>query len=293
MNFADNQRRIMELVGQGKLEVSELKRKSGLNFAQKVGQSVVEFGRVLARISRFVGRAVVESWSALANPRSFRVKELFVQLESVLVDAVPIAALVTFLIGVVVAYLFAIQVERYGGHIFIVDAVGMAMMRELSPIIVAIIMAGRSGSAFTAQLGVMKINEEVDALTILGLSPFQVLIVPRLVALVLAMPLLVFVGDLVGIFGGMLVADFRLGIGFPMFIERLGNMVAVRHLYIGLIKAPVFAAFIAIIGCNMGLAVESNARSIGNNTTSTVVQSIVAVILLNAGFAIMLVQLGY
>ena len=116
---------------------------------------------------------------------------------------------------------------------------------------------------------------------------------PRLVALVLAMPLLVFVGDLVGIFGGMLVADLRLGIGFPMFIERLGNMVPVRHLYIGLLKAPIFAAFIAIIGCNMGLAVESSARSIGNNTTSTVVQSIVAVILLNAGFAIMLVQLGY
>lgn len=292
-NFSAPHRKIIELVSQGKFDCGGLKLKNKLGPLQNIGKGLFDAVSVCARILRFVGQAASESLVAVSNPRSFRVREFFVQLEAVLVDAVPIVSLVTFLIGIVVAYLFAIQVERYGGSIFIVEAVGIAMLRELSPILVAIIMAGRSGSAFTAQLGVMKINEEVDALTILGLSPFQVLIIPRLAALVIAMPLLAFVGDVVGVFGAMIIAETRLGISMPMFAERLGTMVAVRHLYIGLIKAPVFAAFIAIIGCNMGLAVENNARSVGSNTTATVVQSIVAVILLNAAFAVMFVKMGY
>lgn len=292
-NFSEPHHKIIDLVSRDRFDCGGLTLKNRLGPLQNIGKGVLDAFAVCTRIIRFIGQAASESLVAVSNPRSFRVREFFVQLEAVLVDAVPIVALVTFLIGIVVAYLFAIQVERYGGSIFIVEAVGIAMLRELSPILVAIIMAGRSGSAFTAQLGVMKINEEVDALTILGLSPFQVLIVPRLAALVLAMPLLVFVGDVVGVFGAMIIAETRLGISMPMFVERLGTMVAVRHLYIGLIKAPVFAAFIAIIGCNMGLSVENNARSVGSNTTATVVQSIVAVILLNAAFAVMFVKMGY
>ena len=293
LNFSQPNKLILNLVGAGKFEVSDLRRKTKLGFVQKVGFEALAFLSVCARICGFIGKACIETAKIISSPRRFRTRELFVQLENVLVNAVPIVSLVTFLIGIVVAYLFSIQVEKYGGNIFIVDAVSMAMMRELSPIIVAIIMAGRTGSAFTAQLGVMKINEEVDALTILGLSPFQVLIVPRLVALVLAMPLLVFVGDVVGIFGAMLVADDRLAVSLPMFLDRLSSVIPARHLFVGLIKAPVFAVFVAIIGCNMGLAVENNARSVGDNTTATVVQSIVSVILLNAAFAVIFAQLRY
>jgi phospholipid/cholesterol/gamma-HCH transport system permease protein len=162
----------------------------------------------------------------------------------------------------------------------------------LSPIIVAIIVAGRSGSAFTAQIGAMRINEEIDALRTLGLSAMQVLIMPRFLALVIAMPLLVFIGDVVGIAGALIVADVKLGITPVTFIERLNVVLTIKSFFVGLVKAPVFAAFIAVIGCRMGMSVEMNARSLGLSTTSTVVQSIVSVILLNAAFAVIFVELG-
>lgn len=240
----------------------------------------------------FIGQTSLVWLKIFVNPRLIRFRESVVQLERVCVDAVPIAALVTFLIGIVVAYLFSIQSEKYGANLFIVDAAALAMCRELSPIIVAIIVAGRSGSAFTAQIGAMKLNDEIDALESLGLSPMQVLVVPRMLALIIAMPLLVFVGDVVGIFGAMIIADLRLGITSVTFIDRLNQVLPVRSLLVGLIKAPVFAAFIAVIGCKMGLSIERNATSLGLSTTSTVVQSIVSVILLNAAFAIIFVELG-
>ena len=214
------------------------------------------------------------------------------QLESGCIDAIPIVALVTFLIGIVISYLFGAQIEKYGGNIFIVDAAALAMCRELSPILVAIIVAGRSGSAFTAQIGTMKLNEEIDAMVTLGLSPMQVLVLPRVFALMLAMPLLVFVGDVVGICGSMLIADLRLGVTGVTFLERLQVVLPERAVYVGLGKAPVFAMFIAIIGCHLGMTVENNARSVGESTTATVVRSIVAVILLNAVFAIMFMEWG-
>jgi phospholipid/cholesterol/gamma-HCH transport system permease protein len=219
-------------------------------------------------------------------------KELFIQLEQCGLNAVPVVTLVMFLIGTVIAYLFAGQIEKYGANIFIVDGVTIAICRELSPVIVAIIVAGRSGSAFTAQLGTMKLNEEVDALFTLGLSRMRVLIIPRVTALFICLPILVAVGDLIGILGGIAVADFRLGVLPETFIQRMHEVLKIKHVMVGLIKAPIFAIFIAIIGCKMGLTVENNARSVGLNTTSTVVQSIVSVILLNAGFAVLFVELG-
>ena len=156
----------------------------------------------------------------------------------------------------------------------------------------AIIVAGRSGSAYTAQIGAMKLNEEVEALVTLGLQPMHVLVLPRIAALIVALPILVFVGDFVGIAGGMFIAEHKLGVTNATFLDRLQVAVPVRHFILGAIKAPVFAIFIAIIGCQMGLRAENNARSIGLATTSTVVQSIVSVILLDAAFAILFVELG-
>lgn len=241
---------------------------------------------------RFIGQTCIEQVLSFFSPKQIRIKELFVQLEQCGLRAVPVVSLVMFLIGTVIAYLFAGQIERYGANIFIVDGVTIAICRELSPVIVAIIVAGRSGSAFTAQLGTMKLNEEVDALSTLGLSPMKVLILPRFTALIITLPILVAVGDLVGIGGGLLVSEYRLAILPNTFIQRMQEVLKIKHVLVGLFKAPIFAAFIAIIGCKMGLTVENNARSVGLSTTSTVVQSIVSVILLNAGFAILLVELG-
>lgn len=262
-----------------------------VSLVERIGRSTVEIGQILNTLLGFVGETLVALMRTVLNPRSLRFKELTAQFEYVCIDAIPIVALVTFLIGIVITYLFGIQIEKYGANIFIVDGAALAISRELSPILVAIIVAGRSGSAFTAQIGTMKINEEIDAMTTLGLPPMTMLVVPRVLALMCAMPLLVFVGDVVGILGSMLIADLRLGVTGVTFLERLHVVLPVKSFFVGLGKAPVFAIFIAVIGCHLGLSVENNARSVGINTTSTVVRSIVAVILLNAGFAIVLSEL--
>lgn len=289
--FSEQKHQLLELVRENLQQPKEL-RERHLGLVRVVGRSVVNGWKSFLTLIQFIGGAVTEQSRLLVQPQLLRLKEFFVQLELVGLNAIPVVALVMLLIGVVVAYLFASQIEKYGANIFIVDAVSIAICRELSPVIVAIIIAGRSGSAFTAQLGAMKLNEEIDALVTLGLSPMRVLIIPRLFALVLTLPILVFVGDVVGILGGMLIADARLGVTSPTFITRLHDVLKLKHFLVGLGKAPVFAAFIAIIGCKMGLTVENNARSLGLNTTSTVVQSIVSVILINAAFAVMFVELG-
>jgi phospholipid/cholesterol/gamma-HCH transport system permease protein len=226
------------------------------------------------------------------SPASLRRRELTVQLEQVCLNAIPVVALVTLLIGIVVAYLLGMQAEKYGANIFVVDGVGIGATREFAPIIVAVIVAGRSGAAFTAQLGSMRLNEETDAIRTLGLSPLDVLVLPRVIALMLALPLLVFVGDVMSLVGGMLIADPMLDITPTTFMARLQDNLAIKHVYAGLAKAPVFALFIAVIGCRMGMTVARDTRALGIATTSTVVQSIVAVILLDAAFAVLFQELG-
>jgi phospholipid/cholesterol/gamma-HCH transport system permease protein len=203
-----------------------------------------------------------------------------------------VVALVTMLIGVTVAYLLGLQAEKYGANIFVIDGVGIGMTREFSPIIVATIIAGRSGAAFTAHLGAMRLTEEIDAIRTLGLSPMQVLVIPRVLALVMALPLLVFVGDVMGILGAMLVADPLLGLTPATVINRLQTSLDLTHFWVGFAKAPAFALFIAIIGCRMGMTVARDTRAVGMATTSTVVQGIVSVILLDAAFAIVLQSMG-
>jgi phospholipid/cholesterol/gamma-HCH transport system permease protein len=234
----------------------------------------------------------LELLSLIRRPKLFRVKETASQFETICIDAIPIVALVTSLIGVVFAYLLGLQAQRYGANIFVVDGVGLAICRELSPLLVAVIVAGRSGAAFTAHIGTMKVQEEIDAISTLGLSPIQVLVIPRLVAITIALPLLVFVGDVTGIAGGMLVGAWQLDISAATFLDRLHSVLPMSALTVGLVKAPVFAAFIAMVACRMGMLVARDARSVGINTTSTVVQSIVWVILLDAVFAVVFERLG-
>ncbi len=257
-----------------------------------LGRGAVSLWQLVVGNVEWLGRIVVALAQAVSDPRRLRTRELFAQLAQVCVDAIPVVALVTFLIGLVVAYLLGLQATQYGANIFVVDGVALGLTREFSPLIVAVILAGRSGSAFAAQLGTMRITEEIDAIRTLGLSVEQVLIVPRVLALVVAMPLLVFVGDVVGLLGAMAIADHMLDIGPGQFLERLRYALAPQHLVIGLVKAPVFAFAIALIGCRMGMTVSRDARSIGRNTTSTVVQAIVLVIVIDALFAVLLQALG-
>jgi phospholipid/cholesterol/gamma-HCH transport system permease protein len=235
----------------------------------------------------FLGAVLVEIGRTAFAPQRLRLRELTTQLEQVCLNAIPVVALVTLLIGVVVAYLLGLQAEKYGANIFVVDGVGIGATREFAPIIVAVIVAGRSGAAFTAQLGSMRLNEETDAIRTLGLSPMDVLVMPRVLALMLAMPLLVFIGDVMALAGAMLIAGPMLDITPTTFLARLQDNLAIKHVYVGLAKAPVFALFISVIGCRMGMTVARDTRSLGMATTSTVVQSIVAVILLDAGFAVL------
>jgi phospholipid/cholesterol/gamma-HCH transport system permease protein len=257
-----------------------------------LGRETLALGRLLHGHLNFFGLICVSLAQVLRQPHRLRRRELTVQIQHCLLEAIPVVALVTLLIGVTIAYLLGLQAEKYGANIFVVDGVGIGMTREFAPIIVATIVAGRSGAAFTAQLGAMRLTEEIDAIRTLGLSPAQVLVVPRVLALVLALPLLVFIGDVVGILGAMLVADPMLGITPALFLDRLRGALDLSHVWVGLSKAPVFALVIATIGCNMGMNVGRDTRAVGLATTSTVVQSIVSVILLDAAFAVLFQQLG-
>lgn len=239
----------------------------------------------------FIGRLFTEFLALLPTPGKWRWREFSAQVRDIFVGAIPIVCGMLFLLGVVFAYLLGDQAQQYGANIFVVDGIMLAVLREVSPVIVAVLVAGRSGAAITAQIGTMKVTEEIDAITTLGLSPLAVLVVPRVLALLIALPMLVFIGNLSGLAGGMLVAQKQLDISVAMFLDRLADVIQLKTLLVGLGKAPVFAVFIALIACRMGLAVTRDARSVGANTTSTVVQSLVAIIILDAIFAIIFVEL--
>jgi len=258
----------------------------------RLGAHVVELRVALIRQLDFLGRTVSALAAVLRQPSRLRQREFFVQLEVVGVGAIAIVALMTFLIGVVFAYLLAIQIEKYGANIFIVDGVALAVARELSPILAAILVAGRSGAAFTAQIGAMKVSQEIDAIASLGLSPIQVLVIPRLLAIIVALPLLTFFGDIMGVLGAAVVAAAQLDITTYTFFTRLQNVLPSASVFYGLAKAPVFAVAIALIACRNGFAVSHDAKSVGERTTATVVQSLVAVILINAAFAVAFPEIG-
>ena len=247
--------------------------------------------RFLLENIRLIGILGTESVSLLRYPGRFRYREFTNQIESIFVSAIPLIALMMFLLGIVFAYLLGHQAIQYGANIFVVDGTTLAVCRELSPVLVAILVAGRSGSAITAQIGTMKFDEELDALRVMGLSPYQVLIIPRILALLVTLPLLVFVGDVTGILGSMLVASRQLGIHPAIFVDRMMSALDTETVIIGLSKAPVFALFIGLIASEGGLHVARNARSIGTSTTITVVRSIIAVIGINAVIAIALIRL--
>ncbi len=240
----------------------------------------------------FFGKLFMTKIYYLKSFNNVRFKEIAFEINESAIKALGIVALTSFLIGLVVAYQSAFQLKLYGANIFIVDMLGISILRELAPLITAIVIAGRSGSAFTAQIGAMKITQELDAMKTMGFDPFAFLVLPRVIALMIAMPLLIFVADIMGIFGGMIVSSIDLGITSDLFLDRFREVIDIKHFYIGLLKGPFFAFLIASIGIYRGLVVKDDTQSIGFNTTKSVVESIFAVIVCDAAFSIAFTNLG-
>lgn len=233
-----------------------------------------------------IGDLSTKFFEALGNWRRFQVPSIISNIDSAGLKALPIVALLSFLIGVVLAYQMGLQLETYGANIFIAYLSGMAIFREFAPLITAIIVAGRTSSAFTAQIGSMKINEEVDALLTMGLSPTELLVLPKVVGLLLVFPLLIFWADIFSLMGSMIMSKHMLGIGFEDFLQRIRNDVGLSQLMLGLYKAPAFAVLIALVGCFQGFRVEASADSIGSQTTRSVVQALFLIIIADAIFSV-------
>jgi phospholipid/cholesterol/gamma-HCH transport system permease protein len=234
----------------------------------------------------FFGLVVTEAVGTAVHPRRLRVAALFHQIEETGLNALPIIGLLSFLIGVAFAYQGADQLRQFGAEMFTVNLLGVGILRELGGLMAAIIVAGRSGSAITAQIGTMKLNEELDAIAISGINTIEVLVLPRLLGLILALPLLTFCSNIMGLAGGMVLCYFNLSITIPSFLHQLRGAVVGWTFWVGLIKAPVFALIIGLVGCFQGFQVERNAASVGRLTTLAVVESIFLVIVSDAAFSV-------
>lgn len=271
----------------------EPKRASPLiDLVARTGEATIELARESVRLVGFFGMLAMKTARVLVQPRRLRLISLAYHIEATGVSAVPIVGLLSFLIGVVLAYQGADQLRQFGAEIFVVDLLGISVLRELGVLMTAIIVAGRSGSAFTAQIGTMKVNQEVDAMQTLGLDPVDVLVLPRAFALMITLPLLVFFADLVALFGGATMSNFVLDISYGQFMRQFQSAVDVGHFWVGMVKAPVFAFTIAMVGCYEGLKVSGSAESVGRLTTASVVRSIFLVIVLDAVFSVLFAVLG-
>ena len=257
-----------------------------------IGRSAVGATEDLSVFLQMLGALFLALFGVLRRPRSLRLKSLVYQLYQVGWQAIPIMALITFLIGAIIAQQGIFHFRKFGADSYVVDMVGILVLREIGVLIVAIMVAGRSGSAYTAELGSMKMREEIDALSTMGLDPVEVLILPRIIALVCALPILGFIGSMAALYGGGLVAWFYGGMSPAIFIARLHEAVSVTHFEVGMIKAPFMALVIGIVACSEGLRVKGSAESLGKQTTTSVVKSIFLVIVLDGLFAVFFASIG-
>ncbi|HEY3637292.1 MAG TPA: MlaE family lipid ABC transporter permease subunit [Rhizomicrobium sp.] len=263
-------------------------------YLERIGRSTVQILRQTYDLVGFLGRVSVEAWEAIMSPRRELPFPAFVQqIEETGLSALPIVGMLAFLLGIVLAYQGADQLKRFGAQIYTIDFLGVGFLRELGGLVTAIIIAGRSGSAFTAQIGSMRVNEETDAMQTIGLNIAEILVLPRVLGLMLTLPLLTFFADVVGIIGGMVMTYFDLGITIPAFMRELEGAITLKTLLVGLIKAPVFAFVIALVGCFEGLRVERNAASVGKLTTRSVVEAIFLIIALDAAFSVLFSVIGF
>lgn len=258
-----------------------------------IGRTLVNLWNQQKTLLGFIGLTLQTLFVTLWRPRRWRLTSLVAHIERTGLDAVPIVALLTFLVGAVVAFLGATVLADFGASIYTVNLVAFAFLREFGVLLAAILLAGRTASAFAAQIGAMKANEEIDAIRALGLNPVELLVLPRVLAMLITLPVLTFVGMLCGIVGGLVVCALALDISPAMFFTILQRDISLNHFLVGLGKAPLFAFLIAVIGCLEGFKASGSAQSVGEHTTSSVVQSIFVVILLDAIAALFFMEMGW
>lgn len=258
-----------------------------------IGQKFSELSAHSLQLIAFIGLSLSVLLRVLYQPKRWRITSFFAHLEQTGFNALPIVALLTFLIGAVVAFLGATLLTKFGANIYTVHLVAFSFLREFGPLLAAIIIAGRTASAFTAQIGSMRSHEEIDAIRVLGLNAIELLVIPRLLALLVALPILTFVAMMSGILGGMLVAQATLDISSTMFLSVLQQNVGLHHFWVGMAKAPFFAFIIVMISCLEGFKVSGSAQSVGEHTTASVVQSIFMVIVIDAIFAVVCMEMGW
>ena len=259
----------------------------------RIGAAICRIWRQLVDLLGFTGLILQTLQQNLFRPSQWRITAVVAQVEQTCLDAVPIVALLNFMVGAVIAFLGATVLTSFGASIYTVDLVAFSFLREFAVLLTAILMAGRTASAFTAQIGSMKANEEIDALRALGLDPGNLLVLPRIIALLVAMPVLTLIAMFAGLMGGAVVCALVLDISPTMFLTLLQQNVGIRHFFLGMAKAPVFACVVALIGCLEGFKVSGSAQSVGEHTTSSVVQSIFLVILIDALAALFYMEMGW
>lgn len=289
-------RRLVDLVAAAQPKQPSARRRRPtpiLHVFDRTGQAVSNIGSQMHRDAVFNGRLVVTLLRTLLNPRRLRVAPLINQMDSTGLNAVPIIATLSFFVGAVIAFLGSSLLGQFGAQVFTVELIGIAVLREFGVLLTAIILAGRSASSYAAAIGSMKMNQEIDAMEVMGVDPFEALVVPRFLAMQIMFPLLTFVSIAAGLAGGMLVCWTALDLSPAFFFQRLLDNVGPLNFWVGIIKAPVFAGVIAAVGARQGLQVGGDVESLGARVTSAVVQAIFAIIVIDAIFALLATELGY
>lgn len=289
VGFNDNQKEMYRLLKTSTQEIEVPVKRSTL---EQLGRNTVEIYRDIKEFITFTGHLFYAMFHNFIKPKEIRYKEMVYHIQQSGFNAIIIISMTSFLVGMVISYQGSVQLAKFGADIFIVDTVAISITRELGPMITAIVIAGRSGSAYTAEIGAMKITEEIAAMRTMGFDPYSFLVIPRIFALIIALPLLIFLADIVGILGGMTAAYMQLGISMSTFIDRVYEVLEVKHYLLGMMKGPVFAFLIAAIGCFRGFQVSDNTESIGLHTTQSVVNSIFLVIAFDALFSVIFTELG-
>lgn len=291
--LAPRQEELFKRIEESSKATAPRSKASRLNFVMKLGLAILSFFEHMRAFIKLIGQVVQDVWRFIRHPISGPWREISANIYHAGFQALGITALVGFLIGIVLSYLSAQQLRAYGGDVFLVNLLGMSVIRELGPLLAAILVAGRSGSSITAQLGVMRVTEELDAMLVMGISHGYRLIMPKVLALAISMPLIVVWTDSMALIGGMLAAKVELGLSVRYFIQKLPDAVPLANYYIGLLKGCAFGMLIALVSCHFGLRIKPNTESLGIGTTTSVVTAITVVILADAVFAIIFSGVGF
>jgi len=293
VNFSKAQKALLQLVEEKRTLLDyEAPKIKPRNLLERIGEETIHKLHQADGFIILIGDLSAKFFEALGYWRRFQLPSIISNIHSTGIQALPIVAFLSFLIGVVLAYQMGLQLQTYGANIFIAYLSGMAIFREFAPLITAIIVAGRTSSAFTAQIGSMKINEEVDALYTMGLSPTELLVMPKVLGLLLIFPLLIFWSDVFSIIGALIMSKWMLNVGYMDFMMRLKDSVGLKQMMLGLYKAPAFAILIALVGCFQGFRVQASGDSIGSQTTKSVVQALFLIIFADAIFSILYSWMG-